>query len=167
MGQIPRLSLAAGKSSLSISKLGTTTVDYGQLYRLAAAAKVIRHNRQRRVDKLANRPNVIGSPDCHCWRLPNGLKDQQRKEWVRPAGFDMLSGKYGKLGKLRFKAANAQHRPIGFFGPGPNEFTLLAWATERDSKYDPPDIRETALKRMEAIENGTSPAYDFDFEEVR
>src|ERR1700683_832539 len=88
----------------------------------------------------------------------NGLRDQEREAWTRPAGFDMLSGKYRELGKLRFKASNVQHRPLGFFGPGSNEFTFLAWATERDSRFDPPGIRETALSRVQAIRDGRAEA---------
>jgi hypothetical protein len=97
----------------------------------------------------------------------NGLRDQVREAWTRPAGFDMLSGNYNKLGKLRFKASNAQHRPLGFFGPGSNEFTFVAWATERDGKFAPPGIRDTALDRMSAILEGRAEAYEFDFVEVR
>jgi hypothetical protein len=97
----------------------------------------------------------------------NGLKDRDREDWLRPAGFDMLPGKFNKLGKLRFKASSAQHRPLGFFGPGPNEFTFVAWATERDGKFDPPGIREAALERMEAIWQGKAKAYEFDFADIR
>jgi hypothetical protein len=97
----------------------------------------------------------------------NGLRDQVRQGWTRPAGFDMLSGKYSELGKLRFKASKAQHRPLGFFGPQPNEFTCLAWATERDGKFDPPRIRDTALERMQAIREGRAEAYEFDIDDVR
>jgi hypothetical protein len=97
----------------------------------------------------------------------NGLRRQPRALWVRPAGFDMLSGQFNQLGKLRFKASNAQHRPLGFFGPGANEFTLLTWATERDKKYDPPGIRETALDRLNAIREGRAEVYEFDFADIR
>ncbi len=97
----------------------------------------------------------------------NGLRDQLREDWTRPAGFDMLAGKYNEHGKLRFKANNAQHRPLGFFGPGSNEFTFLVWATERDSKFHPPEIRETALDRLKAINEGRAVAYEFDLDDVR
>jgi hypothetical protein len=79
----------------------------------------------------------------------------------------MLSKQYRELGKLRFKAGNAQHRPLGFFGPGVSEFTLLIWATERDGKYHPPGVRDTALERMNRIKDGKAQVYEFDFEEVR
>jgi hypothetical protein len=82
----------------------------------------------------------------------NGLVAQPNIEgWKRPNGFDRLSGKYRDLGKLRFKVQNVQHRPLGFFGPTEMTYTLLIWATERDSKYDPPDVRDTALKRMNSV----------------
>jgi hypothetical protein len=96
----------------------------------------------------------------------NALRDQPRTGWCRP-DFDMLSKQYRELGKLRFKAGNAQHRPLGFFGPGENDFTFLIWATERDGKFDPPGVRETALSRMQSIKEGSARAYEFDYEVVR
>jgi hypothetical protein len=86
----------------------------------------------------------------------NGLRHQPNIEgWCRRNGFDLLTGKkyqrYRGLGKVRVKTADAAHRPLGFFGPGPAAFTLLAWATERDGEFDPPNILETALRRMQAV----------------
>jgi len=79
----------------------------------------------------------------------NGLLAQEDiTGWSRPNGFNRLSGRYRQLGKLRFKVSNVQHRPLGFFGPGRRTFTLLIWATERDGKFYPPNIRDTALRRM-------------------
>jgi hypothetical protein len=72
----------------------------------------------------------------------NGLLAQDDiTGWCRPNGFDRLSGKYRDLGKLRFKVGNVQHRPLGFFGPEIRTLTLLIWATERDGKFDPPNVR--------------------------
>lgn len=94
--------------------------------------------------------------------LLNVLRDQPIAGWTRP-DFDRLGGKYRELGKLRFKADKTQHRPIGFFGPGQREFTLLVWATERDGKYAPPGVRDTALQRMKLIQSGAAETYEFDF----
>jgi hypothetical protein len=91
----------------------------------------------------------------------NGLRDQPIEGWIRPAGFDRLGGQYRELGKLRFKVGNVQHRPLGFFGPGQRQFALLIWATERDQKYDPPGVRDTALSRMNEIKAGRAVAYEF------
>lgn len=93
----------------------------------------------------------------------NGLRDQVAIEgWSRPNGFDRLKGKYRELGKLRFKVKNVQHRPLGFFGPGAREFTLLIWATERDGKFDPPNVRDTALERMKQTIADPTRAQEFD-----
>lgn len=84
--------------------------------------------------------------------------------WSRPNGFDRLSGrKYRALGKLRFKVRNVQHRPLGFFGPEQRTFTLLVWATERDWKYAPPGIRETALRRMADVQTNPERANECNF----
>ncbi|SRR5260221_6954568 len=95
----------------------------------------------------------------------NGLRDQPITGWIRPAGFDRLTGPYRELGKLRFNVQNVQHRPLGFFVPGRTEFTLLIWATERDRKWDPPNVRDTAMQRRQWIIDGTGKVYEFDYEE--
>lgn len=83
------------------------------------------------------------------------LQEQPPHGWSRENGFDLLAGRkyqrYRDLGKLRVKTADAAHRPLGFFGPRPNTFTLLAWATERDGQFYPPSVLETALRRMQAV----------------
>lgn len=94
----------------------------------------------------------------------NGLKAQPEIQgWSRPNGFDRLNGKYRALGKLRFKANKIQHRPIGFLGPARRQFSLLIWATERDDKWDPPNVRDTALSRMEEILKDPTRAHECDF----
>jgi hypothetical protein len=94
----------------------------------------------------------------------NGLLAQEDiTGWSRPNGFDRLSGKYRELGKLRFKVAKVQHRPLGFFGPERKTFTLLIWATERDGKYDPPNVRDTALRRMAQVKQNPRRADECNF----
>jgi hypothetical protein len=94
----------------------------------------------------------------------NGLLAQEDiTGWCRPNGFDRLSGKYREIGKLRFKVANVQHRPLGFFGPERRIFTLLIWATERDGKFNPPNVRETALQRMAQVKRNPWRANECNF----
>ena len=94
----------------------------------------------------------------------NGLRDQPTiAGWSRPNGFDRLSGEYRELGKFRFKVRNVQYRPLGFFGPGQKEYTLLAWATERDDKFDPRGIRDTALRRRAMVLSDPGLADECDF----
>lgn len=94
----------------------------------------------------------------------NGLSAQPRiEDWNRPNGFDRLGGRYRELGKLKFKVQNVQHRPLGFLGPFQMTFTLLIWATERDGKFDPPDVRETALKRMKLVVANPERCHECNF----
>ena len=94
----------------------------------------------------------------------NGLLAQEDiVGWCRPNGFDRLSGKYRELGKLRFKIRNVQHRPLGFFGPEQRTFTLLIWATERDGKFAPPGVQDTALQRISQIKDNPERARECNF----
>lgn len=58
------------------------------------------------------------------------------------------------LYEIRFKANGVQHRPLGFFGPGPSEFTILILATHKDDVYKPSSAIDTAAQRRKAIQSG-------------
>lgn len=99
---------------------------------------------------------------AECRAVLNELRAQPNiSGWCRPNGFDRLNKNYRALGKLRFKVLNVQHRPLGFFGPGPKTFTLLTWATERDGDYDPPGIRDVALRRMNEVLADAERSHEF------
>jgi hypothetical protein len=107
-----------------------------------------------RGDDLFDREYRVQTPEVRAeFRATlNGLLAQEDiRGWCRPNGFDRLNRKYRELGKLRFKVANVQHRPLGFFGPKQKTFTLLIWSTERDGKFSPPNVRDTALQRMSQV----------------
>jgi hypothetical protein len=70
--------------------------------------------------------------------------------WDRP-NVGQLHGKCKGLFEIRLKVNKVQYRPIGYFS-GPQEFTFVAFATERDGKFDPPDICKTAQARRVLIE---------------
>jgi hypothetical protein len=98
----------------------------------------------------------------------NGLKAQREiTGWARENGFDLISGKkwrkYRGLGKLRFKVDRVQHRPLGFFGPSRHEFTLLAWATEREGEFNPRGVLDLALRRMNQVIKQPERANECDF----
>lgn len=94
----------------------------------------------------------------------SGLKAQPTIDgWSLPNGFERLSGKYGKLGKIKFKTLNVHHCPLGFFGPGARSFTLLIWATERDAAFSPPDVRDIALERIKIVTANPERAHELDF----
>lgn len=60
-----------------------------------------------------------------------------------------LQGNCSGLEELRFKADNVQQRPLGFRS-GPNEFTILFWATKKSGdKFIPKSACKIALERKE------------------
>lgn len=83
-------------------------------------------------------------------------------EWSRPE-YATLTGRYSKLGELRFDFGNLEYRPIGCFGPGRATFTVLVGATKKGNKYDPRKALDTALERREIILSDLerSDVYDF------
>jgi hypothetical protein len=100
--------------------------------------------------------------------IVTGLKHQPEiTGWAREMGFDRLTGKkyrqFRGLAKLIFKANGVQHRPLGFFGPNVREFTFLIWATERGGSFHPPNVLDTALRRMTDVTANPEQADDSDF----
>lgn len=41
-----------------------------------------------------------------------------------------------------------QHRPFGFFGLNQQEYTIVTTATHKQRRYNPPDVFDTAVRRM-------------------
>jgi hypothetical protein len=93
----------------------------------------------------------------------------QRQEWTRPDAAKL--NKAGKSGfrdyfEIRFFANKKQQRPIGYFGPGDNEFTILIWATEKGNQLKPATWREKADHAREVISAGNKRnVKEFEFEE--
>jgi hypothetical protein len=85
----------------------------------------------------------------------------QRPRWDRPF-VGQLRRDCAGLFEIIFKVANVQHRPIGYFS-GQREFTFLAFATERDGKFDPKNICDTAFKRKALIEANKERAREIRF----
>lgn len=56
--------------------------------------------------------------------------------------------------EIRFKVSGIQQRPLGFFGPGTNEFTILILATHKDDVYKPSSAIDTASQRRKAVQSG-------------
>lgn len=91
------------------------------------------------------------------------LNQQPITGWTRPY-FDMLTGEYAGLGKVRFEVNNVQHRPIGFIS-AIHEFTFVyPEATERDRKWHPRNARDIAKQRMQDIREGRSNTNDYELE---
>lgn len=55
---------------------------------------------------------------------------------------------YKKIYELRIKGPHVQYRPLGCYGPGRHEFTLLVGAMEVENKFDPKDAPDKAVERQ-------------------
>lgn len=82
-----------------------------------------------------------------------------RHLWARPQFAPVGQG----LGKLRWKANGIQYRPIGFFGPGSGQFTLLIGAEERNRKWVPKDAPEQAARRMATVQSDTTRVRVYEY----
>ncbi len=70
-------------------------------------------------------------------------------QWGLPT-FRELHDECAGLGEMRFKADGVQQRPLGFRS-GPEEFTLLFWATEKSNRFVPRDACRIALERRDDV----------------
>jgi hypothetical protein len=77
------------------------------------------------------------------------LRQQGREGWTRPR-YDILRDADG-VGALHFKVRRINYRPLGYFGPGRNEFTFLSFAT-KTNKYEPRNAIEIARMRRTVVE---------------
>jgi Phage derived protein Gp49-like (DUF891) len=78
-----------------------------------------------------------------------GLRDQPQHRW-NGTRTKQLTG-YEGLVEVRFKAAKVQYRPIGFFGPGRMEFTLLVGAIEKGGEFIPKNAPDVAQERKAIV----------------
>jgi hypothetical protein len=79
------------------------------------------------------------------------LSETPQAEWHKTKAAEKLKGQ-GDLWEIKAFASDVQWRPIGFFGPGPGTFTLLAGATEKDRKLLPLSVLETAQGRKANVQ---------------
>jgi hypothetical protein len=92
------------------------------------------------------------------------LKSQPKQDWRRPkAGKLSKQGNFRDFYEIRFKAERVQQRPIGYFGPGAADFTILIWATEQGNALRPKTWYDTAMRCMTEIQEGKANARDFTF----
>ncbi len=77
-----------------------------------------------------------------------------KDKWDEPHA-KKLKGK-NKLFEVRFKANRCATRAIGYFGPGPNEFTITVLCTHKQKIYDPHDAIEIADRRAGQVQAGTA-----------
>ena len=82
------------------------------------------------------------------------LLSADRMDWKREP-YGNLTGSDG-LGEIRFETDKVQQRPLGFFGPGDRQFTILFHAIEKGDKLKPKKSQSIAQKRKDAILSGNA-----------
>jgi hypothetical protein len=92
--------------------------------------------------RYERRPKVRAALDARM----TYLRQQNRDGWVREPYDTLRDG----VGEVRFKAETVCHRPLGFFGPGRNEFTFLFFAT-KTNVFDPPNAIDIAVERKDLV----------------
>ena len=85
------------------------------------------------------------------------LRQQPREGWVREPYDTLRDG----IGEVRFKAGAVWYRPLGFFGPGRNEFTFLLFATKTD-EFIPSNAIDLAVERKLVVMRSPSHAVMVD-----
>ncbi|MFM0115657.1 hypothetical protein [Paraburkholderia nemoris] len=94
------------------------------------------------------------------------LCEQPRHGWTRPKAAKLTVNKgFRDYFEVRIFADRVQQRPIGYFGPNNNDFTLLLWAIEKGDKLIPSGWHSKADSRRDAISNGTASAVPWDTEQ--
>lgn len=101
-----------------------------------------RRDVQKQIDALG--PAVLE----HFLARVRYLANTSKVDWHEPQA-KKLSG-IEEIYEIRFKSA-IQYRPLGFFGPRPEEFTILVWASKKGSVWNPAEAIETAAQRRKAI----------------
>ena len=83
------------------------------------------------------------------------LKVRSREKWTRPHAAKLSKCKeFRDFFEIRFFANRLQQRPLGYFGPNPNDFTILLWATEKGGELIPRSWCKKANSRRQKIIDG-------------
>jgi hypothetical protein len=92
------------------------------------------------------------------------LRQRGRDRWTRPHAHKLSkSSEFRDFFEIRFKANRTQQRPIGFFGPADNQFTIVIWATEK-GRLIPEEWFQTANTRRKDILSGDAKTVIFKSE---
>lgn len=92
----------------------------------------------------------------------DAIVQQPLIEWGPQLDVATLHGKWSALHKFKIRLPNIQLRPLGFFGPARNEYTILFVAREKDRDWVPKDAKDKALKRMNEVKLNPKQAVRYE-----
>lgn len=75
----------------------------------------------------------------------------------------MLHGAGRGLGEIRFKVSKVCYRPIGYFGPERQHFTVLIGTIKKGNRFNPINACNTAQKRLKKIPTDRRCVREFEF----
>ena len=67
------------------------------------------------------------------------------EDWHEPHAKKMHG--YAGMYEIRFRDGNRQQRALGYFGPGPDDFTIVMLCSKKQNDYDPHSALNTADSR--------------------
>jgi hypothetical protein len=82
-------------------------------------------------------------------------------DWTRTKYFSPIKG-HDKIYEIKFLVQNIQYRPLGCYGPGRDEFTLLFGAKEIGDRFEPLNSPLLASKRRNDIFNGKEGTHEYN-----
>lgn len=91
------------------------------------------------------------------------LRGLPENGWDRPYVGQLRRKECKGLFEIVISVENAEHRPIGYFS-GRMEFTIVAFAKERNGKFDPKTVCAVAKKLIERIDEGKEHVREFVIE---
>lgn len=82
---------------------------------------------------------------------------KKTKKWGSKLVKKLQGKKFDPIYEVRISGRNVEYRPLGFYGPGEQDFTLVIGARKKSGKrkkpsWEPTNARETAKKRYELIQ---------------
>jgi hypothetical protein len=83
------------------------------------------------------------------------------KDWTRTAYFSPLKG-HRKIHEIRFTFQSIQYRPLGCYGPGNKEFTILIGAIEQGDRFKPINAPLIAENRRNDIRDGREQTHEYN-----
>lgn len=94
------------------------------------------------------------------------LRVRNRKDWTRPHAAKLNKcQEFRDFFEIRIYANKVENRPIGYFGPGNDDFTILVWAIEKGNKFIPSGWCEKANRRRKEIENGLAKSEELKLDD--
>lgn len=125
---------------------------------------------------------AMGQDGWRFYDFVNGAGENQIAEWMRAQGHDLRARmdalirnlgildraftrddsvgllrkppcKGEQLIELIIKLNKVQYRPIGWYGPGPREVTLLIGAIEKGDHFEPRNAAHIAIQRKQLVQS--------------